>query len=322
MEFGFAAPAYSPIARPDRLTTLARRGEQMGFSVLRIGDHVVIPNRIDSHYPGTVTGGFPGAKSGEWLDSLTVLGFLAGQTSTIRLLTSVIVLPLRGPVLTAKILATIDVLSKGRLIVGCGVGWMREEFEALGAPPFEERGAVGNEYIRVCKELWTSDTPSFEGKYCRFSDISFLPKPLQKPHPPIWVGGCSPAAMRRAARLGDAWYPTGDNPRYPLGTLEQLSKGISRLHRYVEKAGRDPSRVGVVYNAGWHKDREPESTSGGERRIFTGSPEQIAGDIRACRELGVGQLMLNFERDTLEGMLEDMERFAAVVMPLANRDSR
>jgi alkanesulfonate monooxygenase SsuD/methylene tetrahydromethanopterin reductase-like flavin-dependent oxidoreductase (luciferase family) len=122
------------------------------------------------------------------------------------------VVPHRPPVLTAKILATIDVLSKGRLIVGCGVGWMREEFEAIGAPPYDKRGAVSDEYIRAFKELWTSDNPTFSGKYCSFANVAFAPKPLQKPHPPIWVGGESPVALRRAGRLADAWYPIGSNP--------------------------------------------------------------------------------------------------------------
>jgi alkanesulfonate monooxygenase SsuD/methylene tetrahydromethanopterin reductase-like flavin-dependent oxidoreductase (luciferase family) len=112
------------------------------------------------------------------------------------------VLPHRPPVLTAKMLATIDVLSNERLIVGCGVGWMREEFEAIGAPPYEARGTVGDEYIQVFKELWTNDDPVFEGDHCRFSDLTFAPKPVQKPHPPIWTGGESPAALRRAGNPG------------------------------------------------------------------------------------------------------------------------
>ena len=112
-------------------------------------------------------------------------------------------------------LATLDVLSNGRVTLGVGVGWMEEEFQALAAPPFADRGAVTNEYLQIYKELWTSETPSFEGKYYRFSELDFLPKPVQKPHIPIWVGGQSRRALRRAATLGNGWHPVGAIPSAP-----------------------------------------------------------------------------------------------------------
>ena len=207
MEYGFGVPNRGPLASPESIIELARRGVEMGFDIVIVSasDHIVVPNSISSRYPYSATGEFAVAASGHYLEQLAVLSFVANQTSSLRLLSSVMVLPLRSPVLTAKILATIDVLSKGRLIVGCGVGWMREEFEPIGAPPFDERGAVGDEYIRAFKELWTSDNPSFQGKYCSFSDITFLPKPVQKPHPPIWIGGESPPALRR----GPVWATPG-----------------------------------------------------------------------------------------------------------------
>ena len=316
MEYGISLPSHGPLATPDGLVALARHGEELGFGLARIGDHIVIPKRIASRHPSSPTPGFPDAESGEWLDSLTVLSFLAGQTSSIKLLASVIVLPLRPPVLTAKILATLDLLCGGRLIVGCGVGWMREEFEALDAPPFEERGAVSDEYILAFKELWTSDNPAFDGKYCRFGGITFLPKPAQRPYPPIWIGGNSPAAIRRAARLGDAWYPTSGDPEFPLSTPELLSKAQSRLRRYVERAGREPAEVELVYNASRHNDREAEFEADGRRRVMTGTPEQLAGDIEAFAELGVRRFMLNFQEATLSETLDRMERFATRVMPL------
>src|SRR5712691_4680768 len=117
--------------------------------------------------------------------------------------------------------------------VGIGVGWMREEFAALGLPPFAERGAVTDEYIRAFKELWSSDNPTFEGKYCRFSDISFLPKPIQKPHLPIWVGGESRRAIRRTAQLGNGWYPIDSNPQFPMAEPAQLTAGLQRLAAYA-----------------------------------------------------------------------------------------
>ena len=316
MQYGFGVPSGGPLASPQNLTALAQRGEAMGFSIVRVSDHIVMPRNIASRYPYSATGGFTSSTTNGYLEQLTALSFLAGQTSSIKLLTAVMVLPHRPPVLTAKILATIDVLSQGRLIVGCGVGWMREEFEALGAPPYDERGAVGNEYIRAFKELWTSDNPSFEGKYCRFSDLSFLPKPAQKPHPPIWIGGESPPALRRTALLGDAWYPISTNPRFPVGTPEQYSESVSRIRRYAEDAGRDPSEIALAYSSTYN-DREAQLTPEGDRISFTGTPQQIADDIKRFEDIGVAHLLFGFTDGTLEETLNGMERFATQVRPLA-----
>ena len=229
MKYGFTMPGRGPIATPENLGVIARRAEELGYYCIMASDHIVVPRQISSTYPYTEGGEFPGSVSGESMEQLTVLAYLAGQTKTIRLATSVMIVPHRNPLVAAKALATLDVLSQGRVIVGIGVGWMREEFEALGLPPFQERGAVVDEYILAFKELWTSDNPTFDGEYCRFSDITFLPKPVQKPHPPIWVGGESRRAMRRAARLGNGWYPIGSNPQFPMGVPEQLAAGMRRF---------------------------------------------------------------------------------------------
>ena len=320
MRFGFTAPGVGPLATPDNLSTLARRGEEMGFGIICVTDHIVIPKSIEAVYPYSDSGEYYGGSARDYLEMLITLTFLIGHTSSARLLTSVMVMPHRSPVLTAKMLTTIDVLSKGRLDVGCGIGWMREEFIATGAPPFEERGAVSDEYIRAFKELWTSDKPTFEGKYCRFSDIDFLPRPVQRPHPPIWTGGESPPALRRAGRLADVWYPISSNPRYPMATPEQVSDGITRVRHHAERAGRDSSAIGLAYNTLFYSEPEPHILPNGERRCFTGSPEQIAEDIKAWEDLGTSYLMIGFHRnldtDSLEEILERMERFATKVMPL------
>ena len=316
MQYGFGLPTRGPLATPDSLAALARRGEELGFDIIGVSDHIVIPRSIGSRYPYTVSGEFPGGDTmGECLEQLTLVSFIAGQTSTARLMTSVMVLPYRPPVFTAKILASIDVLSNGRLILGCGVGWMREEFEALGVPPYDQRGKVSDEYIRAFKELWTSEDPTFDGEYCSFSDIMFYPKPVQKPHPPIWVGGESPPALRRAGRLGDGWYPIGNNPAFPVGTPAQLEHSLGQVRRHAEEAGRDPSAIEVAYSSHWYNDRQAEVGPDGGRRIFTGSPEQIAEDVHIFEDLGVSYLMLNLQAPTLEESVERMERFATEVKP-------
>ena len=240
MKYSFTLPGRGPLATPENLGIIARHGEALGYHTLLTGDHIVVPKEISSPYPYTEGGAFPESGSGLALEQLTVLSFLAGQTKTINLGTSVIIVPHRNPLVAAKALATLDVLSGGRLVVGVGVGWMREEFEALDLPLFEERGAVTDEYIQAFKELWTSDSPTFHGKYCRFEGITFLPKPVQKPHPPIWVGGESRPAMRRAARLADAWYPIGSNPAFPMAAPEQLSAGNGAAGPLRPASGAQP----------------------------------------------------------------------------------
>ncbi len=323
MKYGFTLPGRGPLATPETLGRIARAGEELGYDALFTGDHILVPRNIASPYPYTEGGEFPGSPSGESMEQLTLLAFLAGQTSRIRLVTSVIIVPHRNPLVAAKALATLDVLSGGRLVVGVGVGWMREEFEALGLPPFEERGAVTDEYIRAFKELWTSDDPHFEGKYVSFDNISFLPKPVQKPHPPIWVGGESRPALRRTAELADGWYPLGSNPTFPMGTPEQLAAGLERLASYARRFGRDPSEIETIYRTHQFEltDTAAPSIGSGQadgRLPFVGNAEQMASDIRAYQDMGVGSLVLDFLRQTeeLDVMLGRMERFAREVWPL------
>ncbi len=315
MKYGFSVPTRGPLAKADSLLALARHAEEMGFDFIGVSDHIIIPADIRSRYPYSLSGEFAGADPGECLEQLTLIAFLAAATSKIRLLTTVTVLPHRNPVHTAKIMSTIDALSGGRLIAGCGVGWMREEFEALGAPPFDRRGAVSDEYLRAFKELWTSDAPSFQGEFVSFDNVRFVPQPVQKPHPPIWIGGESPPALRRAGRLGDAWYPIGSNPRFPMETLDQINRGMDTVRQHAVAAGRDPKEVTLSYSAGWYKDSGAELRSDGSRRLLTGDSDDVAGDITALAGAGVDHLSLGFLSDTLKGALGQLERFSSVVRP-------
>lgn len=316
MKYGFTVPGRGPLATPDMLLTIAKHGEELGFDSIQTGDHILVPKNIDSTYPYTDTGEFPGLSSGSSLEQLTLLAFLAGQTSNIRLVTSVLIVPHRNPLVAAKTLATLDVLSKGRLVVGIGVGWMKEEFEALGLPPFEERGAVTDEYLRIFKELWTNDDPSFNGKYCSFSGINFLPKPVQKPHPPLWVGGESMAAVRRAAQLCDGWYPIGSNPQFRMDTPELLNEKLQRLRTEMNKCDREPGAVNLIY-----RTHDYDLSSGRpletDRDFFTGSADQIASDIRRYEEIGVSYMVMDFGRNSqsLEDVLGNMEDMANEVWP-------
>lgn len=314
MEYGFNIPARGPLANPDDIAALALRGEELGYAYALITDHIVIPRDIASRYPYTQTGSFPGSAYGECLEQIAVMGYLAAATSKIRLLTSIMVVPHRSPVVAAKMLATLDVLSKGRVTVGCGTGWMKEEFEAVGAPPFEERGQVTNETIAIFKELWTSESPRFEGTYGSFDNIDFLPRPVQQPHPPIWIGGESRPAMRRAVRLGDAWYPIGNNPARPLNTPSRYKDGLDELKQMAEERGRDPASIGLAYWANWYNGGPAIQTDEGQRHMFTGTNGDLVEDVEALRSMGVTRQFIGLPGETRTEAMGHLENFAENVM--------
>jgi probable F420-dependent oxidoreductase len=316
MQIGFDMPTRGALASTETITRLAVEGEAMGYDYFTLSDHVVIPTDIQARYPYSGTGEFPTGGRGDWYEQLTSAAFLAAKTSRIRLVTSVMVVPHRPAVLTAKILATIDLLSNGRLTVGVGAGWMKEEFEALNAPPFAERGAVTDEYMAAFVELWTKERPRFDGRHVRFADIIMAPKPVQKPHPPLWIGGESEPALRRVARLGDGWYPLGTNPQHPLDTLPLLRAGIDRMHQRVRDAGRDPSRIAIGYRVQRHGSAAPPKTEQGERRLFSGAPADLAGDLRAFRDLGVTAVDFSFVAKTVDDTIAGMRRFRDDVVAL------
>ena len=308
MRYGFYLPTRGACATPEAIETFLQRGEALGFNSVMIADHVVFPAAIASRYPYTVSGEFPGG--GDALEQLTLMAFVAGCTRSLRLVTSVMILPYRNPVVTAKVLATIDVLSRGRVTVGVGVGWLREEFEALAAPDFDRRGAVSDEYIQIFKTLWRESPASFQGQFYAFTAVRCLPQPVQTPHPPIWIGGHSAAALRRVARHGDGWHPVGANAAVPLRPAE-LRASLDELARLTEREGRDPSRLTISFKAPVYDVTAP--VAGGDRRPFTGSPGQILDDIDAYARLGVSELVVDFRSERLVESLERMERFAEMV---------
>lgn len=316
MQFGFYLPNSGEGAQPDALASIAGLGDRLGFYCMVAPDHILMPRQVDSVYPYSVTGNIlAGGNSGagEWPEQITSLAFLAGVTERIRLVTSVMIVPYRNPLLCAKMLATLDMLSKGRLVVGAGVGWMEEEFRLLDAPPFAERGAATDEYLRAFIELWTSDSPSFEGKFVQFSDLIFLPKPVQKPHPPIWIGGQSRAALRRAARLGNAWHPVGAIPAAPLEP-EELKESLDYMRRHAERAGRDPSEIQVSMKAPLY---DASSDDGGSRRRFSGPTDAVLQDIQTYADVGVTHLIFDFRSPHHSETEERMAQFSEEVMASA-----
>ena len=302
---------WGPAAGPEAARTLAQRAEALGFHSLWLPDHIVIPRNVAPAYPYAADGVSPFDPDHPFYEPLSVLTFMAGCTQSIRLGMHVLIIPYRAPVHTAKVLATLDALSGGRLILGAGTGWMEEEFVALGLDTFAQRGAVTNEYLQLFKELWTKDDPVFHGKYAEVSGFGFQPKPVQKPHPPIWIGGHSLAALRRVALLGDGWMPIGLRPASLLEPIDMANKVI-RLRTLMREAGRAEDSVTISFTA----PVVVTKTSGSPRALLQGQPDEIADDLRRYQTLGVQNFNINLSGIGISGQLEAMEQFAKDVMPL------
>ena len=317
MEFGIHIGIRGCMITRDNVMGLATRAEALGYGVIGVADHLIVPVHTDVRYPYTADGVWPGAPTGECFDCIATLAFMAGCTQRIKLLTSVAVVPHRPPILAAKLFLTVDVLSGGRAIVGVGSGWMKEEFAALGTPPFDERGAVTDEYIKAWIELWTKDRPSMAGKYAQFDNVVFEPKPVSKPHPPIWVGGESAPALRRTVQYGDAWYPVSNNAQILLNTPQRLKAGIDRLHKAAEKAGRDPGSIDISYVWFMPPSWTARPCVDGGRQMFTGSADDMLEDAAALKAIGVKHTLVYLQRPTIEQTMDLTQRFAEDVVQKA-----
>jgi probable F420-dependent oxidoreductase len=314
MKFGLSTLTRGVFTTPESYSAVAKAAERAGFDFLSVSDHLVVPANLESHYPYDVAGVFGAAEHGHCFDQLATIAFLAGCTDRLRLLTSVTVLPHRPAMLTAKTLSTIDVLSKGRLIIGAGAGWMKEEFELLGVP-FEDRGRLTDEYLAAFKELWTKDNPAYSGKYVSFSNVLFYPKPVQKPHPPLWVGGESAPALRRTIKFADVWYPGSNSQTKPLDTPERLAATIADVKGACAAAGRDPATLGLALLVqGFFEWGNYKTTDGSARRFFTGTSADMAADAAALSSLGVGHVALRLGGNTAEECVARIDRFGAEVI--------
>ena len=309
MHFGFNLPNSGALAAPDIMARIAHEGEALGYDYLTVTDHVALPDMAEPGYPYSESGAFYSTDSGYRHEMLTLAAWLAASTARLRLVLAVLVVPHRPAVLAAKQLATVDVLSGGRLTVGIGAGWLKAEFDAVVTTPFAERGAVTDEYVAAFRTLWTERKPRIDGRYVQYDGLLLEPKPLQQPHPPIWVGGESGPSLRRAARLGDAWYPIGTNNAHMLDTLPRYRAGIERLRRATEAAGRPRDAVALTYRVKRYGAALASLASDGERRLFSGSDGDIVGDIHALEELGVAAIDFDFESPDADAVVAAMRSF-------------
>jgi probable F420-dependent oxidoreductase len=233
MQFAVHAVGCGSTARPETLAAVARKTEALGFESLWIPEHLAVPLEMRSPYPYSADGKFPGGAQVALHDPFVALAYAAACTTRIKLGTGVFVLLLRNALAVAKSVASLDVLSNGRFLFGVGVGWCADEFEAVGMR-FDDRAARTREAIRMMKRLWSEPAPAFEGRFHRFPAIGFSPKPVQQPHPPILLGGETPAALKRAVALGDGWIGVEHTP-------ESAAAVVARLREHAGAAGRDLS---------------------------------------------------------------------------------
>jgi probable F420-dependent oxidoreductase len=318
VQFGVALPGRGPLAKPATIVTLARKAEALRFASIFVTDHVVIPTGIRSTYPYSPNGQIaPDWRQG-YLEPLALMGYLTGATSRVRIGTSVLIVPYRNPVVTAKMLATLDVMGGGRLILGAGVGWMREEFDAVQAPPFEARGRVTDEYIRLMRACWTQEPVEFRGAHYSLAAVSALPKPLQRGGIPIWTGGHTDAALRRAGTLADGWHPIGMRPPARLDLAEYADK-VETIHRWARGAGRDPRAITLTLRVPLEIRPRTARPEAGERVRFRGTATQVVEDIRAYQALGLTHIVFDPVAQDARGYATQLARFARHVRPALER---
>ena len=296
MKIGVWIPNCRHLATPDTIRGAAVRAEELGYDSVWVSDHVVVPRANIANF-------------GEGIyDPLVTLGVIAGATRRVQLGTTVLIVPYRNAVVTAKMVSSLDALSGGRVVLGVGAGWVAAESAMLGVP-FAERGPMTDEHLEAMQELWTSDKPHFSGKYTQFNDLVFAPKPVQKPHPPIWVGGHSRAALRRTARFGAAWHPINRLP-------DELRAGTTELARLCKERGRVTTPTLTLRNdirllaSG---ERAPASTHGG--RVLAGEPGRLLEQIAELAALGVEHLVLEFLAADGPELDAQMAAFAERVRP-------
>ena len=279
MRFGFALPQVGSIAGPESLVRVAKRAEDLGFDSLWVLDRILWPVSPRAPYP--IGDGSLPVQYKNVLDPVETLTFVAAHTSRIALATGVINIPWYNPVLLARRLTTLDVLSGGRLRAGFGIGWSPDEYEAAGAT-WSDRGKRADEAIEILKKIWTTDPVEFQGKHYRIAKSFIGPKPVRKPHPPIYMAAFTPGALKRVAAVADAWLPVG----IPLSGVAAMFADIKNM---AKAAGRDAAALELIITAGVEIHQKPIEK---ERAEFTGTFEQIGEDFATARKLGAAEIAI------------------------------
>ena len=302
MDIGVHLPQLGRGATRSALKTFCAEAERLGVHSGWVSDHIAWPTDIESKYPYTDDGSFPAPNSMAWLDPIGTLLFVAGITEKMMLGQTVLIMGYRPPVQTAKLMATLDVLSEGRAILGAGIGWMREEFEVLGMP-YDNRGKRADEQLEIFHELFTADSPSYDGQFYSFPEIKFEPKPVQE-HMPVWIGGASEPAFRRTARFGDCFHAAFE----PIETVEAEWKRVQEL---TVEAGRSLDEMQLSIRL----YLDPASAMRPELSI-AGSAEQMTETASKWATIGVDHILVDITAPGgPDARLEAMQAFMTDVVP-------
>ncbi len=306
MQLGVFLPVSGRAAVPEVLTEAARQAERLGFDSVWAAERLVNPWEMGTRYPYKADEQWFVSPESPFLETLTVLTFLAGVTERVRLGASVIVLPYRHPLFTARVATSIDTLSKGRLILGVGIGWMPEEFAALGVP-FKDRAGMSHEQLEIFNLLWSEERPSFDGRYYQFEPVAVNPRPVQQPRFPIWIGGESEPARRRVARYGDAWFSY-----FVHTTPDALVARFGQVRSLAAEAGRDGDAIELNCCRPIEVTEKPVPQ---EADTLRGTPEQLVEALVPYRDAGVSHMALQFIVGRWPERKEQIERFGREVIP-------
>lgn len=305
MKIGFAAPQYGPIGTRENILQVTQKAEELGYDSLWVLDRLLYPVNPRTPYPATPDGSLP-EEYKHVLDPIDVLTFVAANSKKLGVGTSILDIPYYNPVVLARQLTTLDILSGGRLRAGFGVAWSEDECEATGAP-FKERGDYSSEFLQALKAIWTTDPVEFKGKYFTIPKSHIGPKPVQEPHPPIIMAAFAPVALKRIAKYADGWNPVG----IPADGMKQMFDGLKQL---AQAEGRDPNAMKLVVRANLMVSDKP---AGKDRWIFSGNWEEIKQDIEACKQLQADELFFDpfFSPDgrSVDKVLLLMERLRKLV---------
>ena len=305
--FGLDVGIYGALADPPTVLRLATLAETAGFESVWVADHVVFPVKFKSEYPYSAKGDFPSTLSDPLLEPIATLGVLAGATKRVKLGTAVLIIPYRNPIVTARQLVTLDQFSGGRIILGCGVGWLEEEFEALDTFDFKRRGKVTDEYIEIFKRVSGGGEVGFDGETYKFAPVFSSPGSVQRPHPPVLIGGIADPALKRVARLGDGWLAVAAPP-------DLLAEAVTKLQGFTRDAGRKPEDVSLTYKI-FLNIGEAKRGRFGVREPGTGSLDEIIDDVKRIMGLGFSRIIVRCRGRTLPDLESQMSRFVSDIAP-------
>jgi len=306
-QFGLDLGIYGPLAKAETIIELGKFAERVGFNSIWLADHIIFPSQFESKYPYSANGSFPVPVAEPLMEPIATMGVLIGETSSIKIGTAVLIMPYRNPILLSRMLITMDQFSGGRIILGAGVGWLEEEFKVLNTHDFNKRGLITDEYIEIFKLLCAGGQVKFEGATYEFPSSYSVPGSLQKPHPPVLIGGIANPALRRVIKHGDGWLAVALN-------AERMRERLTQLKVLSEESGRNFDELDLVYKI-FINPGEARPGPFGDREIGTGSELEIIDDLKSALDSGFKKIIVRYRGDNVETQSEQMERFVSEIIP-------